>query len=486
MPLHAAAENAPLLTGEVPLASAASSRELARRWVVRIVFAIYVLLILEGALRKWLLPQFQQYIYFIRDPFAIMAIGLTLQNRLLPASKLVGISFLLVAALAVLACCQVVFNGYVALAAVLGVRNYCLYIVIALIVRHTFARDDLLRLVKLTLVIAMPMAVLSLVQFMSPASAFINQSYSGGEVFTVTNGIVRTTGTFTFNTGMACFIASCVSGFAIAYYQYFRERIFTFYPLTIAAAACFTCLAVSGNRTAFTHSGIILLAMIVAEIVKPADKRRMQILFGVPAVIAVAATAMFAFFGNALNALVARQANATASGEDFMSRIADILFGGFHAINSVDLMGAGIGRYSPGGASLSGGVSFDNGSEYEFTRVLIELGLVFGPLYMVFRWSLMLLMLVSALRCLRRNDDVLPLMMWTVASVLLIGAQMASQSTVNGYGWMFTGFTLAAISVSVGARTLDLLGAARQSPAPGLGIMRLRRPSRQADGGTAR
>jgi hypothetical protein len=262
---------------------------------------------------------------------------------------------------------------------------------------------------------------------------------------------VRTTGTFTFNTGMACFIASAVACLAAAYYQHFRERTMPAILLAATAGAVFTCLAVSGNRTAFMHSGVIVTVMVFAELAKPARNRRFQILVGLPVLLAIMAGLMMAFFGDALTALLQRQANASASGEDFLSRVTDIVFGGFAVFNSISTFGVGIGSLGPGGASLTGGVAFGGGSEYEFPRVLFELGFVLGSLYMALRWALVVLLLISALRCLRRNDDAIPLMMWAMASVLLVSAHMTSQATVNGYGWLFTGFALAAIAVSVPA-----------------------------------
>jgi hypothetical protein len=43
-------------------------REAGRRLIVRLVFLVFLLLIFEGAMRKWLLPDFQRPLYFARDP----------------------------------------------------------------------------------------------------------------------------------------------------------------------------------------------------------------------------------------------------------------------------------------------------------------------------------------------------------------------------------------------------------------------------------
>src|SRR5450755_4199667 len=60
------------VTGEM---TDAHRREVAlerhRRKVVKIVLYIFGLLIFEGVLRKWLLPQFGRPLFFIRDPLVL-------------------------------------------------------------------------------------------------------------------------------------------------------------------------------------------------------------------------------------------------------------------------------------------------------------------------------------------------------------------------------------------------------------------------------
>src|SRR5262245_41321207 len=78
--LHAAPANA----ARVQPASGARARERARRRVVGLVLVIYLLLIFEGSIRKWLLPQFSLYIFFARDPFVVLAYLIAFRYGLWP------------------------------------------------------------------------------------------------------------------------------------------------------------------------------------------------------------------------------------------------------------------------------------------------------------------------------------------------------------------------------------------------------------------
>src|SRR5262245_66481114 len=67
--------------------ASARSRERARRRVVGLVLLVYLLLIFEGSLRKWLLPQLSLYIFFIRDPFVLIAYLLAFRHGLWPTRR---------------------------------------------------------------------------------------------------------------------------------------------------------------------------------------------------------------------------------------------------------------------------------------------------------------------------------------------------------------------------------------------------------------
>lgn len=429
-----------------PAETIVTPRTVARRHVAVLVMAVYWLLIVEGAARKWLLPELHQALFFIRDPFALLALLLAINARLVPAGRLLMTALGLTVALVFLAGYQVVALGYSPVVAAYGLRNYCFYPLVALTAVTVLTRGELLALVKGTLLVAVPMAALSVAQHLSPASAWINRSHNDGEVFTVARGVVRTTGTFTFTAGMACFIASAVACVGIALHEQFRRRFMA--PLALLAGAFGTaiCLAVSGSRTALTHAAIIVATLIALELVVPAARRRWRMLIGGPLLVALLVGSAFMAFPTAFATLSERQAAARESGEDFLGRTLGLVGGDVSLLDRAAPFGSGIGGLSVGGASLSGGQAFAGGAENESQRVVIELGVVLGPLYLLGRWGLALWLLSASLVRLRRDDDALPLLLWSVAGVLLAVGQATAQGTINGYTWLFTGFTLAALA----------------------------------------
>ena len=434
-PLHAR-QSRPDLGHEAP----------ARRQVAVLLSIVYWLLILEGAVRKWLLPDLHQVVFFIRDPFAIAAVVLAINARLVPLGRLSICALALAVALVVLASYQVVWLGYPPVVAAYGLRNYCFYPLVALTAMTVLTRGEILTLVRGTLVVAVPMAVLSVVQYLSPATAWINRSHGDTEVFTVARGVVRTTGTFTFTAGMACFIAAGMACLAIALHEQFKRRFLSPATLVICALGVSTCLAVSGSRTAFVHAAIIVGIVSVMEFVVPPARRRWRMLIGVPVMLSLLVGFAAVTFPTALQTLWERQTAAQESGEDFLTRSLGLMGGGLSLMDRTQTLGSGIGGLSVGGASLTGGQAFAGGAENESERVIMELGLIMGPVYMLARWALALWLFGAAVARLRQADDALPLMLWSVAGVMLVIGQATSQGTINGYTWLFTGFTIAALA----------------------------------------
>jgi hypothetical protein len=87
-------------------------------------------------------------------------------------------------------------------------------------------------------------------------------------------------------------------------------------------------------------------------------------------------------------------------------------------------------------------------AEDEFPRVVLETGLIFGLGFMGLRFILSAWMLWQSICCIRARQDAVPLLLCSFCIPLLLIGQMTMQGTVNGYGFIFTGLTLAAINTS--------------------------------------
>ncbi len=79
---------------------------------------------------------------------------------------------------------------------------------------------------------------------------------------------------------------------------------------------------------------------------------------------------------------------------------------------------------------------------------------MFGVLYVAYRFWLTGWIIVNSVHASRRSHNPLPFILISYEALTLSYGQMTMQGTINGYGWLFAGFCIAA----------NRLGLARKGP----------------------
>ena len=414
--------------------------DLARRRVVGLMTTLYLLIIFEGAIRKWVLPGAEKVFFFSRDPVLFAALWIALRNRLVTATPLATWLVVLGSALALVGAGHVIVRGVPPIVIAFGLRNYSLHALTAVLMVATMTRDDVVRIIRLTLWIAIPMAGLALVQWRSPPTAWINKQLDGGAVFTVTENVVRVSGTFTFTAGFVHFVAAALACLAAAVLAGLASR----WLLAAGAFSVAVCFATSGSRGVLFHAAITILMMLGAEMTRPLHRQRPMFYIGSVMLVGFLVLCVALIFPQAIENLIARQAAASDS-EDTGARVIGIVTGGFAQLDSAGLVGYGVGSTTPFGVARTSGIDSPGFAEDEFGRVILECGVPLGFAYMFMRWGLAAWMALLAVQAMRVRADPVPLMLLSFTGVLLGVGQITAQGTINGYGWFFTGLTLVAL-----------------------------------------
>jgi hypothetical protein len=110
-----------------------------------------------------------------------------------------------------------------------------------------------------------------------------------------------------------------------------------------------------------------------------------------------------------------------------------------------------LGLGATSGAGQASGAVLPYHPESEIERILVDIGTVPGMAYMAFRWGLLGWMLIAGVQCVRRNEDSLPLLLWSTTAPHLFSGLLVNQGTINGYGWICSGLTMAALATSAPA-----------------------------------
>jgi hypothetical protein len=461
----------------------AAGAERARRRVVRLIFVIYLLAIFEGSLRKWVVPQFSQYVFFIRDPVLIVVYALATRHGLWPKGQaFFTVSLWMCGVGVLLGALQGAFGGPSELRLILGIygwRAYFLYVPLAFLVGAQFRREDVLRLFRLTLVLAIPIAVLVTVQFFAPPGAAVNVGNAEDQALqfrglAVDGAHTRPMGPFSSGLGQQMFVATAC---AIVIALFIAPKHLRKSPLPLllpGAASVVTCAALSGSRGTVLQCGLsVLFALGVGLLGRGGALKGRALAW--PLVLCAAAVVLVPLvLPEGLNSFTERWQTADrAESRSFewgvFGRALYGLIDFVRLVDHVPLLGYGLGY--GGNASITLGARIDGLmpgylAETDFARHMVDLGPVFGIGYIVFRLALAGWLAALVLRATRQAADPVPMMLLSFVGYIVLAGTITGQGAINLYCWLFTGLLIA----SCQARPTRLR--AVPTPAP----LRCRRP----------
>ena len=452
---------APAAAAAVPGTSLLSpARDRARRTVVRLVFLLLVLAIIEGAIRKWVVPQLGAYVFFLRDPFLLLIYFIATRHSLWPRRDIFfQISLGLAAFGVLLMALQFGTGGHSDHRFVLGLygwRAYFLYAPLAFLVGAQFRRADTVLFFKLLLWLAVPIALLVAVQFFSPIGAPINVGISEEESLQfkglgLTGERTRPQGPFASGAAQQQFVATAFA-VLLAFFMSPRGLLQPrFLVLVITGAGVLTCVAFSGSRGLFIQCGLSVLVAIVVGVVGKGGALKGRALVWPAALTVLALVAYPVVFPEGYAAFTERwMAAGAAESRSFentgvFGRALYGLIDFFRLVDVVPLLGTGMGF--GGNAAITLRVKVDGVAppyaETDFARHMVDLGPAFGVVYIVFRVAFAIYLTVLAVRATRRNRDPMPLLLWSYVATTIVAGQLTGQGTINLFGWLFAGLLIA-------------------------------------------
>jgi hypothetical protein len=413
----------------------------------RAVKTALVLAVIEGAIRKWVLPQASDLVYFLKDIILLGAYAryFIYEHKSKRAVALPGLKILLWVAMILIG--LQVFNIRLASAAVgmFGFKAYLLYVPLCFMLQDVFrSTEELQSFLKWYLLLVIPVGALGALQFFSPPNSPINTYVAGEEADIATFGgpddIVRAriTGTFSYISGYTAYLTVCqallFSLLAVKLNKVWMAILMGGQALLMGN------MFMTGSRGP-VFSGVIVFAgfLIFNQLARAREVRKaltMLLLTGV-----VCGVASVYWFNDALDAFWQRVTTSDSASERMTSSFVEpLLF-----LSDPEVLGYGAGATHPGGAGLRARFGLTEPSvappeaENETVRVMLELG-VFGFLV----WYALKLYLILALwrtRVRTRNPFLknLALAAFLVHSILFTGATVLNH-TAHVYFWFMAGF----------------------------------------------
>lgn len=415
---------------------------------LKILIWLYVILLLaEGALRKWLLPGLAEPLLIVRDPVVFGIYIIALVRGALPINGFLIATVALALASALSSLLGGMTNPIVML---YGLRINYFHLPLIWVMGTVLTRKDVERLGAFILLAAIPMTVLMVEQFRSPMDAWINKgvgSDEGGQIFGA-DGRIRPPGTFAFITGPQLFFPFCAAFFFDQVAGHGRLK----WPLLVASGiAILVALPVSISRTVMLATGIvgaIFVATIPFASVKGLRMVKPLLLLG--AVLLVVTQLPIFKEGSAVFAMRWETAAGGEDGDgwtDIIDRTISTLTNPIYYAIDAPLFGRGIGVGSNVGARLlSGQVGFLLAEE-EYGKIYMELGIVVGTGFILLRLILTGHLAMRSITALTAGKDALPLLLFSATCVPLIYGQWAPP-TVLGFTVVGSGLILGALNAA--------------------------------------
>lgn len=421
------------------------------QWRLAIKLSLIAAL-LEGAIRKWVLPQGEELVYFLKD---FLLLGAYARFFLYPDQRtrmvkvqgpvlLVGVT----AAIVSLSALNPNLNSF--LAALLGIKIYLLYIPLAFIMPHLFEGEkDLARQCSWFVLLAIPICALGFLQFRSPQYSVLNvyahdtEALAGGVAVFGDNAYVRVTGTFSYISGMIVFLI-VFTGLAMALlcspHSRFRPIImFVVLPMLAANGI------MSGSRGALIGQGIIVAAFVLAAPMIGISKQASRAQNAIFAVMVIA-FAVHYFFRDAKQAY-AERAFAKGTKEEMGKRILWPIESIFVAFHDGGLGGMGIGITHPASYGLRRTLHLAPPLkdppvyEAETGQVALELGLAGFLAWYIMRFYLFWLAWRTFLRIPPGTLKAMMVLL-LIFNVIELHGQFVFNHTAQFYFWALYGLAL--------------------------------------------
>ena len=422
--------------------------EKAKHRVRQLIWMYFWLLLLEGALRKWIVPQLSNPLLVVRDPVALAIYFFAIRARIFPRNGWT-IALASIAVLTII-CTFVQLLPYIAPKSIALVAGYgfhanFFHLPLIFVIARVMRPEDLRKLGWWVLLILIPMSILLAAQFRASPDAFVNRTAGGeGEMMTATLGKVRTAGPFSFVIGVVAYY-SLATGFLL--WGVLRKGTYKNWLLAAAGIALVIGIAVSGSRSVVAACVVVVASLAVVVVLRPDMVNRFAQVLMVVLVLGFVVSRT-AIFKEGLNVLTTRftevaEASETTVTGSVIGRLVSGFSEPFHVLDKAPLFGFGLGIGTNAGAKLLTGHALFLLTEDEWSRIFLESGPILGLAYVL--WRCLLAVRIGWL-CLRAVSlgNVLPLLLFSSTCLPLINGQFG-QPTILGFVVFVTGITLAAL-----------------------------------------
>ena len=408
-------------------------------FIKKLIWAYFLFLLFEGALRKWFLPGLSQGLLIIRDPIVIWIYYLCYAQGVFPLNnKYLQRCFQWVMLAAVL---SFVINQAHPATIAYGARTNLLHFPLIFIMARVLNWEDVMKFGKAFLILAAPMTWVVAQQFQSDAEAVINTAAGGmGSQLETSGGKVRSSGTFSFVSGIVFYYC-----FTVAYitYGFLVKGSFPKWMIYLGTSSTLLAMVTAGSRAVIAECLQVLACITFLAFYKPDQFGRITaVAFGFTT-LGLILYSQIDLFQEGMQFLSLRfEEAANVEGnpiEAYLKRYTDILIAPYEYSLFTSFLGNGLGSATRAGAALGGGYG---GAEISWSRPILENGLMIGIFFIIWRLWITKDLLISCILAVKRGSYLAIFLFGAAGPILLFG--ILGQPTNLGFAAFGSGLCLAA------------------------------------------
>ena len=413
-----------------------------------LIYIYLILLVAEGALRKWVVPQLSNPLLIIRDPVVLLIYIAALRARCFRLNGFV-VSAAIIGLLSWIAGVIVLLDYFppqtVLLVTIFGVRSNFLHLPLIFVIAAAFDLDDVKRVGWWTIVGLIPMAGLMAWQFHAAPEAFVNRTAGVGEGTQIltSGGKIRPPGPFSFVSGAIFYLSA---GAAFLLHAMLSKLPYKNWLLCAAGLGLLVGIGDSGSRGTVLSVALVVGSLGIILLVRPDAMTKVgrNILVGAILLWAVSHVPIFRQGVDILSQRFTESAEVAET--SVVGGLFQRVFEGFaqSVIHTPQApwLGYGLGVGTNGGSAFLMGHSAFLLTEDEWTRIVFESGPILGWLFILWRVALTFNVGVVSYRALKAGNT-LPIFLFSAAFFAILNAPLG-QPTSAGFAVVLAGLCLAA------------------------------------------
>jgi hypothetical protein len=411
-----------------------------------LIWVYFILLIVEGALRKWIIPDQSDLLLLIRDPIAIWIYYLAYAHDVFPSdnkylSRLYGWTILA-------SILSLIVNQTHPAVIAYGIHTNLLHFPLIFVIGRVLRWKDIIRFGYVILFLTLPMTFFCRLQFQGESGDYWNVAAGGtGTQLETSGGKVRASGTFSFVSGIVFFYC-----FAVAFiiYGFLRLKTFNLFVLVISFGLTLTAMAIAGSRAVVAESLQVVACFGFLAYFRPKEFGKITFfIFGLSAVTIFLWTQIDVFMQGIEHLKQRFDEASNVEGnpiEAYFNRYWQMISAPYYYNKFTGWFGnEGLGSATRGGAELArrfGGGGWGGGAEISWSRPILENGFIIGFPFILWRLWVGIDLLKLCIKAIHRGNYLAIFLFGAAGPIILFG--LLGQPTNLGFAAFGGGLCLAA------------------------------------------